>query len=247
MDKESSSEQGSEVESGSIIVLKEGAEVNIFGIQAAGILPSVGLRSVKMSNWSSPLNIERELEIHKLVVQYGLPNLRGCRIPVQSGLNITKWRTRFKRYHDSELVDFLEFGWPVGYVGSKLPVSALVNHKGVTNHPSEIDEYLVKEIKLAAILGPFDEHPLCVPLCVCPLHTTAHRVISDFSFPKGCSVNSGIPKDSYLGTVVNLSYPSVDKFSEIVRMKGRGAVMYKRDLSRAYRQVALDPGDIHFM
>ncbi len=106
-----------------------------------------------MSNWSSPLNIERELEIHKLVVQSGLLNLRGCRIPVKSGFNITKWRTQFEGYHDSKLVDFLEFGWPVEYVGSKWPVSALVNHKRATDYPTEIDEYLVKEIKLGADIG----------------------------------------------------------------------------------------------
>ncbi len=46
---------------------------------------------------------------------------------------------------------------------------------------------------------------------------------------------------------MNLSYPSVDKFSEIVRKKGRQALMYKSLLSRAYRQLPLDPGDIHFM
>ncbi len=40
VDKESSSERGSEIESGGIIVLKEGAEVIMFDIQAAGILPS---------------------------------------------------------------------------------------------------------------------------------------------------------------------------------------------------------------
>ncbi len=102
-------------------------------------------------------------------------------------------------------------------MGSKWPVSALVNHKGATDYPTEINEYLVKVIKLGAILGPFDENPLCVPLCVSPLHTvpkdkTARRVISDLSFPEGYSINSGIPKDSYLGTVVNLSYPSVDEF-----------------------------------
>ncbi len=227
-------------------------EGRIFDIQAAGILPSVGLTSVKMSNWSSPLNIERELEIHKLIVQSGLPNLRGCRISVQSGLNITKWRTQFEGYHDSELVDFLEFGWLVWYVGSKWSASALVNHKGATDYPTEIDEYLVKEIQLGVILGPFDENPLCVPLCVFPLHTvpkdkTGRRVISDLSFPERCSVNSCIPKDSYLSTVVNLSYPSVDKFSEIVRKNVRGALMYKRDLSWTYRQLPLDPGDIYFM
>ncbi len=154
--------------------------------------------------------------------------------------------------YDSELVDFLEFGWPVGYLGSKWAVSALVNHKGATDYPTEIDEYLAKEIKLGAILGLFDENPLCVPLFVSPLHTvpkdkTVHRVISDLSFPKRYSVNSGISKDSYLGTVVNLSYPSVDKFSETVRKKGSGALMYKRDLSQSYRQLPLDPGDIHFM
>ncbi len=93
---------------------------------------------------------------------------------------------------------------------------------------------------------------LCVPLYVSPLHTvpkdnTAHQVISDLRFPEWCSINSCIPKDSYLGTLVNLSYHSVDKFSEMVRKRGREALMYICGLSQAYRQLSLDPGDIHFM
>ncbi len=46
-----------------------------------------------MSTWSSPLDIDRELENHKMVVQFGFLNFQGGRIPVQSGLNIVKWRT----------------------------------------------------------------------------------------------------------------------------------------------------------
>ena len=32
----------------------------------------------------------------------------------------------------------------------------------------------------------------------------------DLSFPKGCSINDGVLKDSYLGTNFQMHYPSVD-------------------------------------
>ncbi len=35
-----------------------------------------------------------------------------------------------------------------------------------TDYPIEIDEYLVKEVKLGAMLGPFDENFMCSIICL---------------------------------------------------------------------------------
>ena len=71
------------------------------------------------------------------------------------------------------------------------------------------------------------------------------RVIADFSFPEGSSVNHGIPKDYYLGDQIDLSYPSVDSLALLLKQLGPGSHIFKKDLRRAYRQFKVDPGDIH--
>lgn len=69
----------------------------------------------------------------------------------------------------------------------------------------------------------------------------------DLSFPRNNSVNSGIPKDQYLGQDFHLAYPSVDQLAHIILDRGPGCLLYKRDLRRAYRQLPVDPGDIHLL
>ena len=69
------------------------------------------------------------------------------------------------------------------------------------------------------------------------------RVILDLSFPHGHSVNDGIDKDQYLGNTIHLQYPNVDDFIEIIKQKGIGCKIFKRDLKRAYRQIPVDPKD----
>jgi hypothetical protein len=109
------------------------------------------------------------------------------------------------------------------------------------------DEYLRKEIGLGAVQGPFLENPLSTSLVFSPINSipkkgaTGRRFISDLSFPRGRSVNDGIQLDTYLG-----SYPTVDDFIEMIQLKGRGSLLFKRDRSRAYRQFFLDPADVCF-
>ena len=73
------------------------------------------------------------------------------------------------------------------------------------------------------------------------------RVIVDLSFPEGLAVNDGISKDLYLGEKVSVHYPTVDDFVRLIRKKGRNCKIFKRDLRRAYRQLVIDPDDIHLM
>ena len=69
----------------------------------------------------------------------------------------------------------------------------------------------------------------------------------DLSFPPGSSVNSGIPSDTYLGTPFVLRLPGVDALVDIIRSKGAGCHLFRKDLSRAYRQLRIDPRDAHLL
>ena len=46
---------------------------------------------------------------------------------------------------------------------------------------------------------------------------------------------------------IRVEYPKVDDLVQIIKSLGRGCLLYKRDLKRAYRQIPVDPGDIHLL
>ena len=69
------------------------------------------------------------------------------------------------------------------------------------------------------------------------------RVIIDLSWPLGASVNSGIDKNTYLDAPFMLTFPTVDGIMSELKCFGRGALLYKIDVSRAFHHVKVDPGD----
>ena len=56
-------------------------------------------------------------------------------------------------------------------------------------------------------------------------------------------MNVFISKDEYLGEPLTLTYPRVDDLVNLIIEKGSGSLLFKRDLSRAYRQIPIDMGD----
>jgi hypothetical protein len=190
---------------------------------------------------------------HDLIADSGVPNFRGCRIAVSSNFNIPLWRSLLQDYHDLNLVDQLEFGFPVGYSATDLPVSEIRNHSGATDFKDYVSQYLDKEISLGVMAGPFAGNPFNRPLHISPLNTVPkkdpreRRVIADLSYPHGSSVNDGIPKDSYLDDSIDFSFPTVDNLAHQIREVGTDALIFKKDLKRAYRQFPVDPGDAHLL
>ena len=65
---------------------------------------------------SSRLHDFSFLHIHKRVLETGQSNYLGAQVPVPSTLSTVYWRVCLQGYHDSVICDYLEFGWPVGYV-----------------------------------------------------------------------------------------------------------------------------------
>ena len=169
-----------------------------------------------------------------------------------SNLNFEFLEENLKFYHDELLLQFLKYGFPVdhnGKTGNKLPPQ---NHKGATNFKAHIKIALEKEIMLCGALGPFEHSPFH-KACFSPLNsveekeTTDRRLILDLSDPTGNSINDGIPKNTYLGVPDKMELPTVDKLIERIIMLGRGCLLFKVDLRRAYRQLFICPLDFWLM
>ena len=77
--------------------------------------------------------------------------------------------------------------------------------------------------------------------------TTKRRTIVDLSWPHNFSVNAGVSKNKYLGNYFELRYPSIDNIVQAVKEVGPSALMFKIDISRAFRHLKIDPGDLDLL
>ena len=68
-------------------------------------------------------------------------------------------------------------------------------------------------------------------------------MIIDLSWPKYASVNTGVDKNSYLGSEFSLTFPTIDDITEELVKIRPGCHIYKIDVSRVFRHLKIDPGD----
>ena len=74
------------------------------------------------------------------------------------------------------------------------------------------------------------------------------RIIMNLSYPHDqSSVNSAMDKNVYLGKLISLRYPTIEDLVRLIYRKGRGCLLFKRDLWKCYRQIYMDPGFIHLL
>ena len=213
---------------------------------------------IPLSNFVAPLTnfINQDdftrFEAHKEIRKSGRPNFMYCRIPVQTQLCIKEWEKVLQGYWDTQLIDLLSFGFPLDFDRKTSLKCDNKNHASAIDYPEDVETYLQEEAKFGAIMGPFSVDPM--PHChKSPFmtrekpHSDHRRVIVDLSWPKGFSVNSGVDKDSYLDTEFVLSLPTIDDITSCVRASGPGSHLYKIDISRAFRHVKIDPGDLDLL
>ena len=173
---------------------------------------------------------------------------------------ISYLRFMLQHYKDQQLCDFLEFGFPIGYNGNneilqqinKKDVWKFKNHKGAEQFPEDLNAYLGKESSNKAIMGPFKDNPFQSGIKICPLNSvpkkySPERCILDLSFPKGASLNNFISKDEYLGEKIELVYPKVDDFVQLIKQKGQGCLLFETDLRRAFRQIKICPSSYNLV
>ena len=145
------------------------------------------------------------------------------------------------------MIHLIQFGFPLDYNRSCELIHQQGNHKSATECPNDVNAYIEEE-KYNALLGPFDKHPIPSGHCS-PFMTRAkpnsdrRRVIIDLSWPIGASVNAGIDKTSYLGSMFSLTFPMVDDITRQLKNIDRGVLLYKVDVSHAFRHIKMDTGD----
>ena len=180
-----------------------------------------------------------------------MPNFMQVRIPVKSQLNVAAWKKYLYSYWDKQLIDLIQYGFPLEFDTEVTLQSTYVNHASAVQYSDHVSAYIQTEMQYGAIYGPFAQPPF--PCHVSPFLTRdkpnsdKRRVILDLSFPSGQSVNDGVPKDKYLGSYFDLKYPSVDHIVDSLKELGTDALLYKIDIIRAFRHLRIDPGDLDLL
>ena len=193
------------------------------------------------------LNICREVQ------RLGVPNYAGLRIQLPSKFNFDFISIELKGFPLKKvLIDFLKFGFPLGNT-KKLGSNVIPkNHTGATQFGREMQRLLNKEVQNGATLGPFKSTQL-PNTCFSPLNSVPkkdsadRRLILDLSYPDGGSINDGIDKDWCFGFYDKLELPSIDALANRVAELGSGCLLFKVDLIRAFRQMKICPGEVHFL
>ena len=138
--------------------------------------------TVKEVIWGDIPNI---IEGHRLIRNSSLPNFLHMRIPVQSQLNISRWKCYLNNYWDQQLVDLLHYGFLLDFDRSRQLQSTETNHRSAIDYHDHISHYIAEELGHGAMYGPFHEKPF--PCHVSPFLTRFkpnsdnRRVIVDLS------------------------------------------------------------------
>ena len=122
-----------------------------------------------------------------------------------------------------------------------------INHPSVHDNLQIVNKMISVELHLGRVAGPFLRPPF-TDLVVSPLglvpkkEAGAFRLIHDLSFPKGDSVNGGIPRE-----YCSVSYEGYDYFVSMLAEVGRGCFIAKADIESAFRIIPISPVDYHLL
>ena len=187
------------------------------------------------------------LDLHRRVRSGGTYNFAGARIPLRhSGIDVAKFRNLLKDYEDNEILQFIEFGFPIGLSQDFELKSCIQNHSSSYEYFTYLDEFMMKEIAMRGITGPLAAPPfpatMASPLMTAVKKPGSRRPVFDGSYGDN-SLNNNTPEKEYLGELCSFSFPTVLDLAELVVKLGPGCLLWKRDLSRWYMQLPVDPAD----
>ena len=186
-----------------------------------------------------------------LIVKQNKCCIQSPSLPTPVIVNNLAWLLRDSRY-DLDLIHDLTQGFTCGFripFQSSLPHTIQPrNHPSMLDNSSVVDLMIASELKLGRIAGPVSAPPfedfVISPLGLIPKKKEpgAFRLIHDLSFPKGDSVNSGIPRE-----YCSVSYEDYDYFVSILAHEGRGCYIAKADIESAFRIIPISPLDYHLL
>ena len=190
------------------------------------------------------------IRAHELVKESGKHNFEGCRLPLPTAIRYDRLEEALGDEispRECRMLSLLRYGMPIGRSPGYGVRKVQKNHFSAVSFKSEVNEYFEKGVQSQQLLGPFEQYPvsdLCFsPVMSVPKDNSKCRVVVDFSFPPGKSINDGISTNMYLDFAIEFSLPSVRSMIDRLNVLGTGCLMFKRDLKGAFRQFWIDPGD----
>lgn len=143
-----------------------------------------------------------------------------------------------------------KYGFRIGYKGSR-KFRDCKNQKSAQEMPEILLKYVVEEVALGRMAGPFDEPPfpdlICSPAGLrrksdgyspegqAKKPDGRYRTIQNLSSPyDGESVNAGIPKADK-----TVRYPGVQDVIDFIVQLGKGAQLIKTDIKKAYVTISM--------
>ena len=192
------------------------------------------------------LQAQAYMAIYCAVHATSLPNYLGAKIPIPSQMNLEAWDTALEGYHDAQVATFLRFGWPGSYTAPSPPTPSVSNHPSATNFAKDLDSFLEKEVRLGAMLGPFDAPPFSDWYQTSQLMTVEkkdsdkRRVIIDLSYPAGEAVNDGVLKNHFQGEPLTYKLPTITDLSDRIAAMAPGSTTRSAllSLSRPSRRIS---------
>lgn len=141
-------------------------------------------------------------------------------------------------------MQFIEFGFPLGLAQDSVLEPSLKNHSSAYHFHTYIDKFVAREISEKGLTGPFTTPPfsktMLSPLMTAVKNPSSRHPVFDASFGD-FSLNKNTPEKTYLGGDYLFSIPNVLNFADIIVALGRNCLMWKRDLSRFFLQLPVDP------
>ena len=186
--------------------------------------------------------------IYTTVRDSGIPNAMESRLELPTKLNLEAW-SRYLAGRDDQLLDFIRFGFPMGYMGPASNTMNIANHPSAVQFPTHVDAFVAKEIALGGLIGPLTRPPFQGWAHVSPIMTRPksspddRRVITDLTYPEDSSVNAYIKKNVVMGLSMSHSLPSIDAVVERLQQAGPTAHLFTLDVSRAYKNFKSCPLD----
>lgn len=137
-------------------------------------------------------------------------------------------------------------GFPLHYHGHNRNFEGR-NLLSVLQNPQVVDVKIQKELESHRLAGPFKVPPFpsfkVSPLGVVPKKTAGEfRLIHNLSFPKGYSINDGIPQ-----TETAVCYATVNDAIRLMKLSGPGCFLAKTDIKSAFRIIPIRPEDYHLL
>ena len=221
----------------------------ISNLKRLAIASSLRSNKVVNDNNFDPVHCHKEVKATRLY------NFQQAKIQLPSKINFDLLEDLSREYWDYQLPYFLKFGFPLDFPHEKESClkSTEESHSSANKFPSHVTTYIDTEMQHKAIFGPYMDPPYGDSTHVSPFMSQEkpdsdnRRIIIELSWPLGASVNSFTTGNVYLNTVYKLQYPTIDNIISTLIKLGPGTLLYKVDLSRAFRQLRIDPIDFNLL